>query len=112
MTRGRFKEKNLENQLLIWLQRPFDDINYQVPCKRGKVNIVVGKKYAIELKLASSPSQLHNFLGQVFAYSKEFEKVFLVIYDTKGAIKQANIKEPKSDFADMGATNMKVIKKP
>lgn len=92
MVRGRFREKNLENQLVQWLKRPFEDVDYQVPCRSGKVDVVVDGKYAIELKIASAPSQLKSFLGQVFEYSREFEKVFLLIYDSSGSIKPSNIR--------------------
>jgi len=112
LVRGRFREKNLENQLLIWLQRPFEKVDYQVPSRRGKVDIVVDGKYAIELKLVSSPSQLHTFLGQIFAYSREYEKVFLVIYDSRGSIKPANIRELEEFFKEMNVTNVEIIKKP
>ena len=112
MVRGRFRERNLENQLYIWLQRPFDDVDYQVPCKKGKIDIAIDGRYGIELKMAASPAQLHGFLGQVFVYSKEFEKVYLLIYDTRGNIKPANIRELKGTLKEMGATNVKVLKKP
>lgn len=111
--RGKFKEKNFENQLLIWLTaRGFENVDYQVQCKQGRVDIVIDRKYAIELKLVSSPSALTSLIGQVFSYAKEYEKVFLIIYDVKGSIRPANIEELKTNFQTMNALNIEVIEKP
>lgn len=112
LARGRFKEKHFENQLLIWLKRPFENVDYQVQCKQGRVDIVIEGKYAVELKLVSSPSALTSLIGQVFSYSKEFEKVYLIIYDVKGSIRPANIKELKANFQKMNALNIELIEKP
>lgn len=113
VSRGKFKEKNFENQLLIWLNaRGLDNVDYQVQCKQGRVDIVIDGKYAIELKLVSSPSALTSLIGQVFSYAKEYEKVFLIIYDVKGSIRPANIKELKTNFQTMNAPNIQIIEKP
>ncbi len=113
VSRGKFKEKNFENQLLIWLKaRGFENVDYQVQCKQGRVDIVIEGKYAIELKLVSSPSALTSLIGQVFSYAKEYEKVFLIIYDVKGSMRPANIKELKTNFQNMNALNIEVIEKP
>jgi len=113
LARGRFKEKHFENQLLIWLgARGFENVDYQVQCKTGRVDIVIEGKYAVELKLVSSPSALTSLIGQVFSYSKEFEKVYLIIYDVKGSIRPANIKELKANFQKMNALNIELIEKP
>lgn len=111
--RGRFKEKDFEDQLLIWLgARGFENVNYQAQCKSGRVDILIEGKYAVELKLISSPSALTSLIGQVFSYSKEFEKVYLIIYDVKGSIRPANIKELESNFKHMNALNIELIEKP
>lgn len=111
--RGRFKEKDFEDQLLIWLgARGFKNVKYQAQCKSGRVDILIEGKYAVELKLVSSPSALTSLIGQVFSYSKEFEKVFLIIYDVKGSIRPANIKELELNFKHMNAPNIEVIEKP
>ncbi|GAG78013.1 unnamed protein product, partial [marine sediment metagenome] len=42
-----------------------------------------------------------------FSYSKEFEKVYLIIYDVKGSIRPANIKELKANFQKIIADKLK-----
>lgn len=74
--------------------------------------MVVDGKYAIELKIASAPSQLKSFLGQVLEYSREFEKGFLLICDSSGSIKPSNIRSLRRSLKDMNAENVAVMKKP
>ena len=89
------KERELEAQMVQSLRAIFglDNVNYQERARGGRVDIVVDNKYAIELKVITSPSQLTNMVGQVWKYSKEYDKVFLWMYDIKSQLKtRARIK--------------------
>lgn len=112
--RKRTREKNIEEQLVQRLQAVLGDdkVNYQERARAGRVDIVVDKKYAIELKMITSPSQLTSLLGQTLVYSKEYPKLFLWLYDVKKSLKTADINNFKKNLQSAKIKNFEVIVKP
>lgn len=108
----QIKERDLEAQMVQALTISFgkDKVNYQERARGGRVDIVVDGKYAIELKIITSPSQLTPLIGQALVYSKEYEKVFVYLYDKRNALKSKNIKTYETHLKDAGVKNVEVIR--
>jgi len=111
--RSQFKEHNLEVQMVQSLQAAFglDKVNYQERARGGRVDIVVDDKYAIELKLVTSPTQLTGMIGQVMKYSREYDKVFVWIYDCRSQLKTKDVNEFKKMMKQASVNNLEVLVK-
>ena len=68
-------------------------------------------KYAIELKVISTPSQLKRLMGQVIMYSEEYEKLFVWLFDQKNQLKTKDINDFKRLMKKSNVKNMEVIVK-
>ena len=88
-----------------------DKVNYQERARSGRVDIVVDDKYAIELKVFNSPSQLTAMVGQVMKYSTEYEKVFLWMYDIKSQLKTKDVNDFKKLMKKASVNNLEVFQK-
>ena len=107
------KERDLEAQMVSSL-RPVlgkDKVNYQERARGGRVDIVVDGKYAIELKVFTSPKQLTDMVGQVMNYSDEYEQVFVWIYDQQGTTKRKDINDFKGKMKKAKIKNVEVMVK-
>ncbi len=113
MRKKELKERELEAQMVQSLSAIFgpDKVNYQERARGGRVDIVVDSKYAIELKVINSSTQLTGMVGQVMKYSKEYEKVFLWIYDIKSQLKTKDVNEFKNMMKQASVKNLEVIQK-
>ena len=109
----KFNESVLEAQMAQTLRVIFgkDNIQHQETRKSGKIDIVVSDRYGIELKLISSRGQLKSIVSQIFWYSKDYEKVFVYIYDLRGRLTVADVKEFRNALKEMGVRNVEVILK-
>ena len=98
-----FKEKDLEAQMVQSLRMVFGDnkVNYQERARGGRVDIVVDGKYAIELKVITSPSQLTSMVGQVSNYTREYQTVFVWMYDRKSQLKNKDIADLKQNLSHL-----------
>ena len=107
------KERQLEAQMVQSLRPIFgpDKVNYQERARGGRVDIVVDDKYAIELKVINSPSQLTSMVGQVMKYSREYDKVFLWMYDIKSQLKTKDVNEFKNMMKQASVDNLEIIQK-
>jgi len=107
------KERELEAQMVQSLSAIFgpDKVNYQERARSGRVDIVVDDKYAIELKVINSPSQLTSMVGQVMKYSKEYDKVFLWMYDIKSQLKTKDVNDFKKMMKQASVTNLEIFQK-
>lgn len=105
------KERQLEAQMVQSLQAIFsrDKVNYQERARSGRVDIVVDNKYAIELKVITSPSQLTAMVGQVMKYSQEYDKVFLWMYDIRSQLKTKDVNDFKKMMKRASITNLEII---
>ncbi len=92
-----FNERNLEVQLVQRLRYAFGEgkVNYQEGGRSGRVDIVVDGKYAIELKVGASRSELNRLQGQLTGYSEEYRMVFGYIYDQKSQLKTTDLNDLK-----------------
>jgi len=106
------KERDLEAQMVQSLKALFgtNKVNYQERARGGRVDIVVDDKYAIELKVINSPSQLNGMVGQIMNYSEEYDMVFLWMYDIKSQLKTKDLDNFKAKMKKAQVENLKVIK--
>jgi len=106
------KERDLEAQMVQSLKALFgtNKVNYQERARGGRVDIVVDDKYAIELKVINSPSQLNGMVGQIMNYSEEYDMVFLWMYDIKSQLKTKDLNNFKAKMKKAQVENLKVIK--
>ncbi|TFH16739.1 hypothetical protein E4H04_06160 [Candidatus Bathyarchaeota archaeon] len=106
-----FRESNLEAQMVQSLRMTFGDdkVNYQERARGGRVDIVVDGKYAIELKVITSPSQLTSMVGQVINYSREYQTVFVWLHDRNSQLKNKDIKNLKQNLNHLN--NVEIISK-
>jgi hypothetical protein len=76
-------EKEFEKGVYSFLTAKFPNfsIERQYPSNRGKVDLVIEKKYAIELKIAESRNQVRSFIGQLKDYHKDFNNIAIVVLD-------------------------------
>ncbi len=111
--RSQFKERNLEVQMVQSLQAAFgtNKVNYQERARGGRVDIVVDDKYAIELKVITTPTQLTGMVGQVMKYSREYDQVFVWIFDRKSQLKTKDVNEFKKMMKQASVDNLEVLVK-
>jgi len=109
----QLKERELEAQMVQSLSAIFgtNKVNYQERARSGRVDIVVDGKYAIELKVITSPSQLTGMVGQVMKYSREYDKVFVWIYDSRSQLKTKDVNEFKKMMKQASVNNLEVLVK-
>jgi hypothetical protein len=107
------KERQLEAQMVQSLSAIFNPskVNYQERARSGRVDIVVDDKYAIELKVVTSPSQLTAMVGQVMKYSQEYDKVFLWMYDIRSQLKTKDVNDFKKMMKQATVNNLEIIQK-
>lgn len=111
--RSQIKERDIEVQMVQSLQSKFgnDKVNYQERSRSGRADIVVSDNYAIELKVINTPSQLTTILGQVIVYSKEYDKVYLWMYDPKRRLKTVDVNKFKKTLVESNVNNVEIIHK-
>ena len=80
-------EEDLEKQLYQYLRaRLGGQVQRQVPVGDQKVDIVIGGRIGIELKIAESRSKLQRLVGQVLDYVDYFDEVIAVILDVGATV--------------------------
>jgi hypothetical protein len=111
--RKALSERQLEAQMVQSLQAIFgvDKVNYQERARGGRVDIVVDDRYAIELKVMTSPSQLTGMVGQVMKYSHEYERVFLWMYDIRSQLKTKDVNDFKKMMKQASVNNLEIYQK-
>jgi len=107
----QLKERELEAQMVQSLSALFgtNKVNYQERARSGRVDIVVDGKYAIELKVITSPSQLISMVGQVMNYSKEYDRVFVWMYDRRSQLKTKDVNDFKKMMKQASVNNLEVL---
>ena len=99
-------EKDLENMLKTWLRARLDgyDIGVQYKTEKGNLDIIINKKYGIELKLIERKKELENLFGQIHKYLKELGKNNLaVILLISKYISQKDVSEWTKEYENLGA---------
>lgn len=81
-------EKELTAHLKAWFRNEYD-IESQYPIGKGRIDILVDKDTAIELKLADSRANVRNLEGQLSDYIENFPYVIAVILDV-GKVEDLN----------------------
>ncbi|HIH72409.1 hypothetical protein GBV73_09605 [Thermococcus sp. 101 C5] len=80
-------EEDLEKQLYQYLRaRLGSQVQRQVSVGDQKVDIVIGDRIGIELKIAESRSKLQRLVGQVLDYVDYFDEVIAVILDVGATV--------------------------
>lgn len=75
-------EEDFEKQLYQFLKaRLGSKVKRQVPVGNQKIDIAIGDKVGIELKIAENRSKLQRLVGQVMDYVDYFDEVIAVVLD-------------------------------
>lgn len=101
-------ETDFENQLYQHLTANYGKgvVERQVGTRAGeRVDLVIGNKYALELKLVSGRSNLRDLIGQLHFYKKTYPNLAVVLADI-GAIDIADINEFIKEYANMGVRSI------
>lgn len=107
-------ENDFEKQLTQFLKIKFPNrVERQVDTPKGKVDIVIDNRYAIELKIADNKGKLRDLVGQVYSYKKIYNEVAVVLLDI-GRMSPSEIKEYVDDYDKLGVKTivLKGILKP
>ncbi len=99
-------EKDLENQLKQWLRAKLEDkdIRTQYKTEKGEIDLVIDKKYGIELKLVETKKVLQHLLGQINDYIKVLGKGNLAVILLVGKnISYKDLEESRKDYQNIGA---------
>jgi hypothetical protein len=73
----------------------------EVASRKGKIDIVIDDKYAIELKIANSISNLRNLIGQIHDYLKVYNDLAVIILDV-GDLSRSDINDYVDDYQELG----------
>jgi len=95
-------ENDFEKQLTQFLKIKYPDrIKRQVDTPKGKIDIVIDNRYAIELKIADGKGKLRDLVGQVNSYKKVYSEVAVILLDV-GKMSHSEIKEYIDDYENLG----------
>ncbi len=95
-------ENDFEKQLMQFLKIKYPDrIKRQVDTPKGKIDIIIDNRYAIELKIADGKGKLRDLLGQVHSYKKVYSEVAVILLDV-GKMSHSEIKEYVDDYENLG----------
>lgn len=93
-------ENDFEKQLTQFLKYKYPErIQRQVPTRKGKIDIVIDNKYAIELKIADSKGKLRDLVGQALSYKKVYDDVAVILLDV-GKMMHSEIREYTDDYEE------------
>jgi len=96
-------ENEFEKQLFQFLKIKYPDrARRQIDTPKGKIDIVIDNRYAIELKIADSKGKLMVLYGQVINYKKIYRDVAVVLLDV-GKMPHHEIKEYIDGYRNLGA---------
>jgi len=106
-----YNESALEAQLYQYLLQAFPNrtIAYQSSAKSGRVDLVIDKKWAIELKLASSKKQLETAFLQFIKYAEEFDYLFVLVHDVNKKLQKSDVKTLIKECKKSGRYNVDFI---
>jgi len=95
-----FDEKELQAQLTIFLKTKYPDSDVErerIGSDRNSLDIVMDDKYAFELKVPSSRTELRNLRGQIEEYLEDYPNLCVVIYDNE----DYNVSEDIEKYVDI-----------
>lgn len=99
-------ENDFEKQLTQFLKIKYPDrIRRQVETPKGKIDLVIDEKYAIELKIAEGKGKLRDLVGQAHSYKKVFNNVAIILLDV-GKMSRSEIKEYVEDYEGLGVKTL------
>jgi hypothetical protein len=101
-----YDEKELQAQLRIFLKTKFpdSDVDREVHSNDSFVDLLVDYKYAFEVKVPRSRTELRNLIGQIEEYKENFPLLCVVIYDNE----DYNISEDIKKYVDTYQTKYQV----
>jgi hypothetical protein len=101
-------EKDFQKQLTIHLRTKYKEkVEREFATPRGKIDIVIDKRFAFELKIADNKGVLRNLKGQVHDYKKEFKSTTVILLDVS-KLSDAIINEFVVDCQNMGVKTLKI----
>jgi len=96
-------ENDLEKQITQYLKIKYPGkVRRQVETVKGKIDLVIDNKYAIELKIADGKGKLRDLVGQIHSYKKVYTNVAIVLLDV-GRMQKSEINEYIEDYSNFGA---------
>ena len=100
-------EKELQSQLAVFLKAKFPNMEVEREVQtqmKDEIDILVEGKYAFELKVPKSRSELRNLSAQLEEYLEEYPKLCVVIADTSGRVlsdeRILNVTEVINEYTD------------
>ena len=100
-------EEELEKLLVQFLKirYPDKDIERQVSTLKGRIDVVIGGKYGIEIKIAESKEKLRNLVGQIEDYCEvpNYQQIAAVVLDI-GKLSSEDINEYAKKIEKLGAS--------
>lgn len=95
-------ENDFEKQLTQFLKIKYPDrARRQIDTPKGKIDIVIDNRYAIELKIADGKGKLRDLVGQVYSYKKILNDVAVILLDVS-KMSHHEIKEYTDDYGRLG----------
>lgn len=95
-------EPELQKQLALYLKlRNVGHVEREVQSTKGKIDVVVDGKFAIELKLAENSQKLRGLVSQAMDYRKLYSHVIALIVDV-GALGPKELEERIQDLKNLG----------
>lgn len=95
-------ESEFEKQLFQFLKIRYPErAKRQVNTPKGKIDIVIDDRYAIELKIADNKGKLRDLVGQLYSYKKVYDHVAVILLDV-GKMGYEDIKEFIEDYEKIG----------
>lgn len=100
-------ENDFEKQLTQFLKIKYPNrVKRQVETPKGKIDLVIDEKYAIELKIADGKGKLRDLVGQVHSYKKVFNSNVAVILLDVGMMPHSEIKEYIDDYEGLNVKTL------
>jgi hypothetical protein len=102
-------EPEFEKQLTIFLKGKYPGrVNRQVETQKGKIDLVIDNKYAIELKIADGKGKLRDLVGQALSYKKIYNNIAVILLDVR-KMSSSEIQEYIDEYEEHGIKTIIVL---
>jgi len=97
-------ESEFRKQLAMFLKMNFKNKKIEEECRssRGRLDILIDRKYVLELKYADNKGTLDKGISEVTRYREKFDCIAVVILDTN-KLRFSTIREYESYYEKLGA---------
>lgn len=96
-------ENELRKQLVIFLRTKLSNkIEEEYNTSKGRIDILIDRKYVLELKYADNKGTLEKGIAELKRYGKQFDNIVFIILDTN-KLSFSTIREYKNYYEEDGA---------